>query len=304
MPSPSRQPYACVAFIGRALLSGLMICCLTDLACSQSGSGYDVTRRRLDLIEPGTVVEKEAPKGWTHLIAKSRPRLGAGDVDKVPARVVASSNTVFTALLAKVERERGEGRYRLARLAAGVGVKVDGKDTIVTPETRKKWGVNLPLLGRMALDRSYDKLQEAVWVARSDTMAVFDAPGQMVLEGRHRAVVIRSAVLLDDKTGRLEPLVWMIELDDSGAYKGASGNIEWERVGEQSDTILHVDANEFVLGVPTEMSFATMGLLKGKKQFPITEDMKPLLGRERLSKEMSAELEGKLRQALRGAEAP
>jgi hypothetical protein len=282
-----------------------MICCLTDLACSQSGSGYDVTRRRMDVIEPGTVVEKEAPKGWTHLIAKSRPRLGAGDVDKVPERVVASSNTVFSALLAKVERERGDrGLYRLARVAAGVGVKVDGKDTILSPDTRKKWGVNLPLLGRMALDRSYDRLQEAVWVTRSDTMALFDAPGQMVLEGRHRAVVLRTALLLDDKTGRLDPLVWMIELDGSGAYKGASGSIEWERMGDLSDTVLHVDAGEFLLGVPTEMAFATMSLPKGKKQIAITDEMKPLLGRERLSKEMSAELEGKLREALRGAEAP
>ncbi len=308
MPSQSQSSYRWLHFTGRALFSGLMICCLTDVACSQArvaSAQYDVTRKRMDLIEPGTVIGKEAPKGWTYLLYKSRPRLGAGDVAQVPPTVMRSSDTVFSALLAKVERERGdEGRYRLARVAAGVGVKVDGKDTILTPDTRKKMGVDLPLLGRMALDRSYAHLQEAVWVVRSDTLDIFDSPGQMVLDGKHRAVVIRNAVLLDAKTGRLDPLLWMIELDGRGGYKGVSGGIEWMKLNMLADTVLHVDANEFVLGVPTEMSFAMMRLPEGKKQLPVTDDLKPLLGRERLTKEMTVELETKLRESMRRGEAP
>jgi hypothetical protein len=294
--------------LARILFTGLVICCLTDVACSQSrfpANDYDLSRQRMDLIEPGTVIEKAAPKGWTHLLSKSRPRLGAGDVAKVPVSVAKSSDIVFSALLAKVEREGGDQvRYRLRRVAAGVGVKVDGKDTILSPDARKKWGISLTLLGRMALDRSYDHLQEAVWVARSDSLAIFDAPGQMLLEGKHSAVVIRTAVLVDDKTGRLDPLVWMIRLDDGGGYKGASGRIEWMEINRLADTVLHVDSSEFVLGVPTEMSFAMMRLPEGKKQLPITDDLKPLLGRERLTKEMAIELEAKLRDSLRRGPTP
>jgi len=290
---------------GRTLLSAVLICCLTDVACSQSripAANYDVSRRRMDLIEPGTVIDKEAPKGWTHLLSKSRPKLGAGDVAQVPPMVAKSSDIVFSALVAKVEREKGEqGRYRLARVAAGVGVKVDGKDTILSPDVRKKLGINLPLLGRMALERSYDHLREAVWVVRSDTLAIFDSPGQMLLEGKHRAVVIRTALLLDAKTGQLDPLLWMIQLDGRG-YKGVLGGIEWMKLNMLADTVLHVDANEFVLGVPTEMSFAMMRLPEGKKQLPVTSDLKPLLGRERLTKEMTIELETKLRESLRRGE--
>jgi hypothetical protein len=259
----------------------------------------------MDLIEPGTVIDKEAPKGWTHLLSKSRPKLGAGDVAQVPPTVAKSADIVFSALVARVERERGgQGRYRLARVAAGVGVNVDGKDTIHSPDSRRKLGVNLTLLGRMALDRSYAHLQEAVWVARSDTVAIFDSPGQMLLGGKHRAVVIRTAILLDEKTGQLDPLLWMIELDERGGYKGVSGGIEWMKLNVLADTILHVDANEFVLGVPTEMSFAMMRLPEGKKQLPVTDALKPLLGRERLTKEMTIELETKLRESLRRGEGP
>ncbi|MGH7168762.1 MAG: hypothetical protein ACRELG_00600, partial [Gemmataceae bacterium] len=141
-------------------------------------------------------------------------------------------------------------------------------------------------------------------VARSDTLAIFDSPGQMLLEGKHRAVVIRTALLLDAKTGQLDPLLWMIQLDGRGGYKGVSGSIEWMKLNMLDDTVLHVDANEFVLGLPTEMSFATMRLPKGKKQLPVTENIKPLLGRKRLTKEMTIALETKLRESLGAARRP
>ncbi len=62
--------------LGKVLLSGLLVCCLTDVACSQgkTSPAYDVTLRHLDLIPPGTVIGKEAPKGWTNLIIKSYSR--------------------------------------------------------------------------------------------------------------------------------------------------------------------------------------------------------------------------------------
>jgi hypothetical protein len=68
--------------IGKTLPAVVMVCSLTDVACSQGRSGtstYDVTRRRLDEIPAGTVIDKEAPRGWTNLIIKSRARPGAMD---------------------------------------------------------------------------------------------------------------------------------------------------------------------------------------------------------------------------------
>jgi hypothetical protein len=302
MPSQSASKSRWVHFLGRALFSVLMFCCITD---AFSDDRYDVSRRRVEKIEPGTVVEKEAPKGWTYLLAKSRPRLGAGDVDKVPPMVANSASVIFSALVAKVERDpAGQGGFRLTRLGVGVGAKVGGKDIILSPQTQGRFGANLGLVGRVALERSYAHLDEALWVARSPTMGVFDGPGQMLLGGKHRSVVMRNALLIDEKTGRPDPLVWMIELDDEGRYKGVSGDIQFMRLNDQSDTVLHVDANEFALGLPTEMSFAMMRVPQGKKQIPFTDDLKRLAGQERLSKEMAAELETKLRDALRRAEAP
>ena len=53
--------------------------------------------------------------------------------------------------------------------------------------------------------------------------------------------------------------------------------------------ILHVDANEFCLGLITEKALAMVRLYRGQKQLAFPEDVKPLAGRARLGPESAAE---------------
>ena len=41
---------------------------------------FEVTRQQAPFIPTGTVIGSGPPAGWTHLIVKSRPQPGAGDV--------------------------------------------------------------------------------------------------------------------------------------------------------------------------------------------------------------------------------
>src|SRR5215469_10754949 len=95
-------------FIGKTLLSVLLICCLTDVACSESksGPGYDVTLRHLDQVPPGTVIGKEAPKGWSNLIIKSYSRAGAGDMNQLSSTADCLSRLLFTTILADVKADK------------------------------------------------------------------------------------------------------------------------------------------------------------------------------------------------------
>src|SRR6185437_9288435 len=109
--------------LGKLLLSGLLVCCLTDVACSEgkSGPAYDVTQHRLEQIPPGTVIGKEAPKGWTHLLIKSYSRPGTGDMKQLSPLADRLSRLLFTAILADVKTD-GK-RHKLAKVALGLGMR-------------------------------------------------------------------------------------------------------------------------------------------------------------------------------------
>jgi hypothetical protein len=291
-------------FVGKALFGILAVCLLTNAACPQVGEtrpNYDVTPRRLDLIPPGTVIDKGPPKDWSHLIIKSHPRAGAGDFRRLSPSAAQLSSLLYTAIVAnvRVEKAGNSARHRLAGLAVGLGTRVNGKDVVLSPEKQQALGANLSFLGRVVLSKAQDKLQEVQLIARSDTMALVDAPGLLQRDGRHRPVVLRYAVLVDAATGGLETLLWVIERDERGGYKGTTGPAEWLPPNKLEDCVLHVDANEFSLGVPSENAFAMNRIPQGQKQVPLPDDVKAIAGRSRLSDDLAYRLETRLRELMK-----
>lgn len=284
---------------GRGLFGILAVCCLTKSAFPQAAN-FDVTPRPLTQIAPGSVIDREAPKGWSHLIIKSQPRIGAGDVKKVTNQVNQLSCLLFTAVVANVQEDKsgGPARYRLSGLGVGMGTKIKGKDVIITPDTQRKLGADLGFFARIVLNESTKRVQEVQAVARSDSMAVFDAPSLMLREGKHRPIIVRYALLVDRQTGRLDTLIWPIDRDDRGAYVGLAGAYEWLAPNKIEDCVLHVDGNEFFAGTPTESAFAMNRFPQGQKQIAIPDEDKALAVKARFSSVAAGELEAKLREVL------
>ncbi len=290
--------------IGKTLLSVLMVCCLTDVACSdpKSESAYDVTQRRLAQIPPGTVIGKEAPKGWSNLILKSYSRPGAGDVRQLSPAADRLARLLFTAILADVQPDKNDGvgkGYKLAKVAVGLGTRIGDQDVVITPDTQNRLGANLGLLARVVLRKSQAKLDEIVVVARAATFLVFDSPSFLVVDDKHKPIVLRYGILVEERTGRLDTLVWAVGRDADGKYGDSIGPIQWLPANLTGDCILHVDGNEFSLGQPTEQAFAITSVPKGQKDITIGDDLKPLAARPRFSSATAAELESKLRRAMK-----
>lgn len=288
-------------WLGKTLLSLLMVCCLTEVACpdGKSRSAFDVTPRRLARIPPGTIIGKEAPKGWSHLLIKSYSRPESGDVKQLSSTADRLTRLLFTAIVADVAEDKGgEGkRHKLAKVAVGLGMRIGDKDTIITPDTQRKLGANLGLLARVVLRTADEKLDAITVVARSATAIVFDSPSLLLVDGKHKPIVLRYAVLIDAQSGRLNTLVWALSRE-AGRYDGPLGAIQWLPANLTSDSLLHVDGDEFSLGQPTERAFAITTPPKGEKEIAVSDDLKALAARARFSTEAAAELESKLRQAL------
>jgi hypothetical protein len=262
--------------------------------------GYDVTRRRVDFIPPGTVIAKEAPRGWSNLVIKSFPRPGAGDVQQLSQQTTQLASFLFTAILADVRQDQAtRGHYRLARLGVGMGANVGGRDLIISPETQSRLGANLGFLGRRVLSEAQDKLRAVILVGRSNTMGIVDAQTVMVRGDRHRHVTLRYALLVDADNGRLDTLLWVIDHDQRGGYSGVGSNMEWLPANKQEDCILHVDANEFnALGIPSDLAFAMNRLPQGEKQIPLPDDLKALAAQPTLTPATARDLETRLHALL------
>ncbi len=290
---------------GKALFSALMVCCLTETACPQTNpalSVYDVTPRQVTRIAPGTVIDRTAPPGWTHLIIKSQPRLGAGDLHKANDLMREMTALLFTCVTARVEQVPGgsSSRYRLADVGVGLGTRIHGRDTIVSSETQERLGARLGFIPGLILSEGEKRMQEVLIMARSETMILFDAPGILLVNGKHRSIILRYALLLDEQTGQVYPLVWPIDRDARGAYTGVMGPYEWFPPNKLEDCVIHLDGNEVSFaGIPSELAFAMVRFPQGQMQIPIPEAQKPLAGRSRLSRVMAEELEKNLRETLR-----
>jgi hypothetical protein len=239
---------------------------------------YDVAPRSIELIPPGTVVEKTAPAPYTHLIVKTYPRLGAGDLDEVNDLTKELASFLHTALVAKVAPYglNGERRFRLEVVATGFSANVPGRgDIVLSPDTEKKFGANLGFLARIVLSRCYEEQQKCRYVVRSDTMAIVDTPAIMLRDGKHRWAIIRYAFLVSERSGRLDTLVWMIDLDAQGRYAATVGEISWMPPNMIHDGVMHVDASYFTFGVPTDLAFACAAPPQTERRIPIPESLAP-----------------------------
>jgi hypothetical protein len=284
--------------LGRVLLGLTLAACLTSGSKPRSrpGSAFDTAARPLDLIPPGTEIGYGPPCGWTHLLLKSQPRTGAGDVGQLSTAHANLAGMLFTALLADVQHKHG--RYRLARVAVGVGTRVGDRDLILSPETQRRLGADLGFVARIVLSRAHEKLADIVTTARSPAMMVFDAPNLMLRQGLHRPVVLRYAVLVNEESGRLDTLVWLLDCEGDGRLCGPCGPVEWLSPSKVDDCVLHVDAREFTLGNPNEQSFALLRLPQGSSHPELPQPLRALASQPHLSEASAAELEVGLRTLL------
>jgi hypothetical protein len=130
-----------------------------NCAVAATPDDYLVTPRPVSLIEPGTVVEEKAPKGWSHLIIRSHPRVADEELSKVNAITARHASLLFTAMTAKVEqyRDDAETKYRIKDVGVGFGAPIGRRLTILSPDTQAELGANLSFVGSQVLATCYEE---------------------------------------------------------------------------------------------------------------------------------------------------
>jgi len=265
---------------------------------------YDVTAVVPEAIEPGTVVERGPPAGWSHLVIKAMPRVKPSEKSRVPTRlgrdyVIQKVSWMFTAFTADVvpEQQGSHTRYRLRAIGLGLGANVNGRDTVLTTETAEQFGERMDPVKKQTLDTGYGIQQQSRVVVHGPSFALIDTPVTFRCGERNRMVRFRYALLVDAPTGRLDVLCWRI-----GAEGGECADLS-RAVLLPPNTIdeaeLLVDVSAFNdLGIPNELAFGVDDLPPHRLEVALPPGLSPLAGKTKFTPDEARTLEEGLRKLL------
>lgn len=274
-----------------------------QFACASDAA--TLTDLKIELIKPGLVIENGPPEGWTHLIIKSHPRIADEELKRTSGMTARLASFIFTAFTARVEPPPSNGPppYRIASIGAGIGVSINGKDIVVTPDTQKELGANLGILARTVFSIAFDRQNRGRVVAATQTLALVDTFAIVRRENRNRIAVLRYALVLDSKTGSIDTLLWMVDKDTENGEMVAHNPIQWLPPNKIEHPRLFIDDNEYTLGVPSNNAFGVIDIPQGDRKLLFPPGLRPLAGASRYTATEMAELEQALRQAMNAVQA-
>ena len=268
---------------------------------------YDVSASAPETIAPGTVIERTAPAGWSHLVIKSLPRVRPSEVGRVPSlpivgrdltvRMVAWMFTAFTADVVR-EHQGAQARYRLRAIGLGLGTNANGRDVVITSETAEQHGAEMNTIKRQVLDTGYRIQKQALIPVHGPSFALLDTPVIARCGDKHRTIRYRYALLVDTKTGALDVLLWLL-----GGDGGECGDptravrIEPNCIDEAE---LVPDPDEFKGNIPSDLSFAVDKLPPFRLEMAVPPELRGLVGRTKFTPDEARALEAGLRQMAAG----
>jgi hypothetical protein len=253
---------------------------------------YDLTSKPADSMEPGTVVDKAAPKGWSHLVIKSLPRVREDQKAGIPELTVEKASWMFTAFVANVAKDEN-GRYRFDKAALGLGAKAKERDTILTAETGRKLGGDLGLFGGEILNKGYEVQKKAVLVFSGPSMALLDTPVWFRVGEDNKLVRYRYAMVVDQLSGRMEVLLWRVGTDGVGTSFDDAVWLKPDTVDVAELVVDKKKVNRF--GIPADDAFAVDKMPAGQKT-PIPAELQKLAAQTRFTADEAYALDVGLRK--------
>ncbi len=263
---------------------------------------YDVTAKPPQALPPGTVVGTSGPEGWSHLVIKSLPRVRSGEESKIPrlarSQTVRMTRWMFTVFAADVQPEtRGsETRYHLRAIALGLGTSVGGRDVVITPETATAHGIHLDWITRQILTKGYQTQRLAVIVVQGPTFALMDTPVWFRCGDSNKLIRYRYALLVDAVTGRLDVLLWPLDVSSNCSDPGTAVLLKPNNIDEAE---LVPDPKGFdVLGIASDSTFGVDRLPVLSDRVTVPSNLHALMTETKFTPDAARILEAGLREAI------
>ena len=280
-------------FAGRRLLlgAGVALAALGRLG-SLAWSAEPRAARTLPSVPPGTPVDPPGADRWNRLILLASPRIASGDVDTLPVAVRTQLPKFTLVLMATVRAVASpEGlRHELAELGAGYALPLDGRLTVVDTENPPP-RLELDFIGRQMLSQNGRTLVGLQTVGGAGTMQI------LFRDGRHGDYSMRHFVWVEPLSGECSACVWLLTKRPDGSLAAVDEQPRWLSPGTREDRAIHVDASEYVLGIPTMRAFALLDMPPGQP-FPWSPALREVAARRTFPPETVRSLAVELNHGL------
>jgi hypothetical protein len=280
----------------------LLAVCLSSTPVVAQSNG--MPKGSMPRIPAGTPVDNSANQRWNRVVLLSRPSIESGDVDAVSKTIRESASSLVVTILATIESStnaQGEVRFRMTEIGVGTSAELDGEWKVVTLESANQLGLSFGFIQRQLLyenDKQFRKLQ---LIAKTTTLAIFDAPTIMLRDGQHRDYQMRHFVWIDSSSGASATLVWLLEQDAQGNLRTIDEPARWLPAGLKEKRVIHVDRDEFTLGIPGARAFGLRDLPPGKP-IPLSAEARQLAALPQYSMDELRGLATELNRAIQATQ--
>jgi len=209
-------------------------------------------------LAPGASVKERAPVGWTYRAIRSIPRLASGDLESLPETAAETASLFRTVIAVKVIR-RGES-FELARVGVGNAIPVGQREVVVTDKGPEDALATLGFVDRVVLKEAEVQLNRGRLVAHTSTFALYRAPSTLLVGGKHVAIDLSYALLVNPRSGALTTLTWAVP---TGVRAAVSKVIELPP-SLTFEAALDVKVTQWLGPVPLAYSFAMTSLPPGR----------------------------------------
>jgi len=260
----------------------------------------DLRRQAMPRIPPGTIVDEDNANGWNRLVLFAKPRVALGAVNELPRmvrRIAARFPVVIMARVAVPKTANASNTYTLEKVGVGYCVDVAGKNVIVRSDKLEDLNVDLGTIERIVLERNEEVLDDMVQIARSNAFVLFDVKALMLRGGTHVDTTLRYLVWVSPETGQVASIVWPLTEENQGTLRLIGDSLVALPGGFQEDRVIHVSADEIMLGIPSLRAFALAGLPRGKK-IPVTSELAALAAHKTYTRGTLSKLLQALREAF------
>jgi hypothetical protein len=245
----------------------LIACSLTESGWTQSPVPFS---KQLVKIDAGTVLGNERAPRWNKNVMLAKPRIASGNVTALSESIRTAVSDFVMAIAATVDTDpQNAGKFRLTEVGVGYAVSLRGQLKVVHADNYKEHGADLGFIQRQVLSENEKQLENMQVVARASSLMMFDVPAILLVNNVHEEFVIRHLIWIDANSGRLAAMHWLLGTKKAGAKNSVFAVIDkepmrWIDTQSIEDRIIHVDGNEFTLGIPNKRAFALNQLPPGR----------------------------------------
>lgn len=260
---------------------------------------FNVQPAPLPWIEPGSNVSDGPPPQWTHLIVKNDMQIVAGAQGSRAKSWNELLSSFSLAVVARVSQPHdGQAYYTLDEVAMGWCRAGDEGSMVISTSTFRDLAVDLSDLEAMLLAMQELECEQNVRVvARSAITMIYDVERFFVFNEQHRRAILREAILVNPRTGKLAAFMWKVAPAEYRADAG--GAIELlPRDFVTTFELRLKPAQGGVLALPASDDFAILKLPNGKAQLPLNDGLAKMALASEFTPQSARKLEKSLQQYL------